>query len=115
MSVLGFNAAFTKQPSEQITIRANFTDVASTLVITGYSLNNCEVKIYDNTGGDTGNNMIQGSPTVDSNNSAVLVCIKAGNDGANYYGRFRTTWSANNEINQTIERDLLIKIRSQGY
>lgn len=115
MAVLGFNAAFTKQPNEQITLKANFADVASSLVVSGYALNACNFAIFDNTGADTGNNMIAGGPTVDSNNSAVLVSIKSGNDGKDYYARFRTTWSKNNDTDNIIERDALIQIRQRGY
>ncbi len=114
MSVLGFNAAFEKQPSEQITVKANFADVASSLVVSGYSMNNCELKIFDSAGTDSSNNMIQGNATVDANNSWVFACIKAGNDGQNYYARYKTGWTKASEPDQLIERDLLIEVREKG-
>ena len=114
MSVLGFNTAFEKQPSEQITVKASFNDVADSLVVAGYGLNNCTVTVYDFAGADKSNNMISGNATVDSNNSAVLVTIKAGSDGQNYYAKFLSTWSMNGEPEQIIERDLQIQVREKG-
>ncbi len=115
MSVLGFNAALTKQPSEQITVKANFTDVASSLVLSGYALNNCTVAVRSQSGANENNNMIEGNPTVDGNNYSVLVCFKAGNDGQNYYAEFKTTWTKTSQPDQKIERDLLIKVQEQGF
>jgi hypothetical protein len=114
MSVLGFNAAFEKQPSEQLTIRANFTDVAASLAVTGYGLNAVELKIFDEVGTDQSNNMVQGSPTVDGNNYAILATFKAGADGNNYFARFKTTWTKSAQPDQTLERDLLIQVREKG-
>jgi hypothetical protein len=115
MSILGFNAAFEKQPSEQLTIRANFTDLAASLAVTGYSLNAVELKIFDESGADQSNNMVQGSPTVDGNNYAILATVKAGIDGNNYFARFMTTWIKSTQPDQTLERDLLIQIRQKGF
>jgi hypothetical protein len=115
MSVLGFNAALSKQPGEQITVKADFNNVAASLVVSGYVLNNATVTIYDSVGVSTGNNMIQGAITADSNNKAVLVCIKSGSDGQDYYGKFATIWTKNAEPDQIIERDLLIKVRQEGF
>jgi hypothetical protein len=115
MSVLGFNAALTKQPGEQVTIKADFNNVAASLVVSGYALNNAAVTIYDSTGVSTGNNMIQGTITADANNKAVLLTIKSGSDGKDYYGKFATTWTKNAEPDQIIERDLLIKVRQEGF
>lgn len=114
-AALGFNAAFAKQPSEQITIKANFNDVAQSLVVNGYGLNKVELKIFDSAGADTGNNMILGNPRLDGNNHSVFTVIKAGSDGQNYYARFKTTWTNEGQPDQIIERDLLIRIREKGY
>ncbi len=115
MSVLGFNAAMEKQPSEQLTVKANFADVAANLAEGGYSLASCNVAVFDNTGADESNNMIEGTPTVNSNNSWVFACFKGGSDGKNYVARFRTVFSKNGQPNQTPERDLLIKVREEGF
>jgi len=115
MSVLGFNAAFAKQPGEQITIKASFNEVASSLVVAGYSLNNCDLTIYDSAGASVNNNMISGNATVDGNNSDIFVKIVAGSDGQNYYAKFKTGWTCNAEPDQIIERDLLIQVREKGY
>jgi hypothetical protein len=115
MSVLGFNAALEKQPSEQITVRANFTDVAGNLAESGYGLNQCDITIWDNAGANQTGNMIQGTPTIDSNNFWVYACIKGGSDGKNYYARFKTTWTKSLQPNQVIERDLLIEVKEQGF
>ena len=37
MNILGFNAALQKQPSEQLTIKANFLDVSQGLPVSGYA------------------------------------------------------------------------------
>jgi len=115
MSVLGFNAALEKQPSEQITIKTNFTDVASNLTVSGYALNSCDVAVFDQTGANESGNMIQGSPTVDANNSDVFTCFKAGVDGKNYYARFKATWTKSLQPDQIIERDLQIEVRQKGF
>ncbi len=115
MSVLGFNAALAKQPSEQMTIRANFATVGNALAVSGYALNSCELKVFDLTGADTGNNMMEGNATIDGNNSWVLATFKAGNDGQNYYARFKTTWTKGGQPNQILERDLMIEVKQQGF
>lgn len=115
MSVLGFNAALEKQPSEQLTVKANFTDVASGLVVSGYALNACNVAVYDQAGANQTGNMLQGSPTLDANNYCVFACFKAGNDGENYYAQFKTTWIKTAQPDQKIERDLSIQVREKGF
>lgn len=115
MSILGFNAALQKQPSEVLTIKANFFDVSQGLPVSGYALNAAEIKVFDSTGADTGNNMIQGTPTLDGNNYAIFPTFKAGNDGQNYYARFKTTWSKDGQPDQVIERDLLIEVKQIGF
>lgn len=115
MSILGFNAALEKQPSEQITTKANFTEVATGLVVSGYALNTCDLVVFDQAGGNQTGNMVEGSATVDANNYCVFVCFKAGNDGQNYYARYKTTWSKNTQPDQKIERDLLITVREKGF
>jgi hypothetical protein len=115
MSVLGFNAALEKQPSEQLTVKANFSDVATGLVVSGYALNECNVTVFDQSGANQNNNMIQGSPTLDGNNNCVFVCFKAGNDGENYFAQFKLTWTKSTQPDQKIERDLLIQVRQKGF
>lgn len=115
MSVLGFNAALEKQPSEQITVKGNFADVASNLAVSGYSMNGCDVTVYDQVGANQNNNMVQGTPTVDGNNNLVFACFKGGTDGKNYYARFKATWSKNQQPDQIIERDLEIRVRQKGF
>jgi hypothetical protein len=115
MSVLGFNAALEKQPWEQITVKANFNDVASSLVVSGYALNNCTVAVKDRAGANQDNNMIEGSPTLDANNQCIFVCFKGGNDGQNYYAQFQTYWAKNSQPDQKIERDLLIQVQEKGF
>jgi hypothetical protein len=115
MNVLGFNAALEKQPDEQLTIKANFVDVSQGLVISGYVFNACDVIVFDQSGTNQTGNMVQGSPTLDGNNYWVFPCFKGGNDGENYYARFRTTWIKAGQPDQKIERDLLIKVRQKGW
>jgi hypothetical protein len=115
MSVLGFNASLKKQPSEQLTIMANFYDVSQGLPVSGYALNDAEIKVFDSTGADTGSNIISGSPTLDGNNYAIFPTFKAGNDGQNYYARFKTTWTKDGQPDQVIERDLLIEVKQVGF
>lgn len=114
MSVLGFNAALEKQPSEQITVKASFNNVAAGLAVSGYALNNCEVVAFDHTGNNETATLINGSPTVDSNNNCVFVCFKAGNDGQDYFARFKATWTKTLQPDQIIERDLKIEVRQKG-
>lgn len=115
MSVLGFNAALEKQPSEQITVKGNFADVAGNLASSGYAMNACEVAVFDHVGANESNNMISGNATLDANNSLVFVCFKGGTDGKNYYARFKATWSKNSQPDQVIERDLLIQVKQKGF
>lgn len=115
MTVLGFNAAFEKQPAEILSGRMDFSDVAENLAQDGYALNACDLVVYDNSGNNTGNNMISAGPTLDANNSYVYVTFKAGNDGNDYYARFRTTWAKNGQPDQLIERDLKIEVRQKGF
>lgn len=115
MSVLGFNSALEKQPSEQVTVKANFTDISTNLVVSGYNMNNCEVSVFDHTGANQSNNMVQGTPTLDANNYAVFACFKGGSDGQNYYARFNTTWVKGGQPDQKIERDLLIEVKEKGF
>lgn len=115
MSALGFNAALEKQPSEQLTIRANFYAVAGNLAISGYGLNACELLVYDESGGNATGNMVLGSLTIDANNYCVLATLKAGNDGQNYFARYRTTWTKTAQPDQIIEKDLKIEVKQKGF
>ena len=115
MGVLGFNAAFEKQPAEQLTVRSNFYAVAGNLAIAGYALNACDLVVFDESGGNATGNMVQGSLTIDANNYCVLATFKAGNDGQNYFARYRTTWTKTAQPDQIIERDLRIEVKQKGF
>lgn len=115
MAVLNFDEAWEKQPSEQKTIRAEFAQVLSKLVVSGYVLNSAEVKIFDSTGTDVTATMISGTPTIDAVNSYVYVTLKNGTDGADYTVRFKTTWTKATQPDQTDEKDLLIMVRQRGF
>jgi len=115
MPVASFDKDFEKQPSEQKTIRAEFSDVAEKLIISGYELNAVEVKVYDSTGTDVTVSMVEGAPSIDAVNYYVFVTIKNGTNGTNYYARFKTTWIKAGQPNQTDEKDLLIQVRQMGF
>ncbi len=115
MGVLGFNNYFEKQPSEIVSIRAEFADLASALAQNGYNMSNCDLAIFDAVGNNTGNTLISAGPTVDANNSYVYATIRAGTDGNDYYARFKTTWSKSGQPDQLIERDLKISVRQKGF
>ena len=115
MSVLNFDRAFEKQSSEQKTIRAEFADVASKLVVSGYALNAAEVKAFDSSAAEVTATLVEGTPTVDGANKYVFVTIKNGTDGKDYTLRFKTTWTKADQPNQTLEHDLLIQVRQRGF
>ena len=115
MSVLGFNSALEKQPSEVLTIKAGFSDVVENLAQSGYSMNAVELVVFDGVGSNASNNMVSGTPTVDANNHCVFATIINGNDGQDYYARFKTTWIKASQPNQVIERDLKIEVRQKGF
>ena len=115
MPIASFDKAFEKQPSEQLTIRAEFADIYANLVVNGYTLSAVEVKVFDTTGTDVSSSMVQGTPSIDAVNYYVFVIFKAGEDGKDYYARFRTTWTKAGQPDQIIEDDLLIQVRQVGY
>jgi hypothetical protein len=115
LAILDFDGSYEKQPSEQKTIRADFSQVCSNLVVSGYVLTTAEVKVFDSTGTDLSATMIQGAPTVDAVNNWVFVTLKNGADLTNYTARFKTTWTKAGQPDQTDEKDLLIQVRQRGF
>jgi hypothetical protein len=112
--ILGFDRAFEKQPSEQKTIRAEFADVASNLVVSGYAMSAAEVKLFDDVGTEVTLTMVEGAHSIDAVNHYVYVTIKAGTHGKNYIARFKTTWTKADQPNQVDEKDLLIQVKQKG-
>jgi hypothetical protein len=115
LAILDFDGSYEKQPSEQKTIRADFSQVCSALVVAGYTLSSAEVKVFDVTGTDVTATMIQGVPTVDAVNNWVFVTLKNGTDATNYTARFKTTWTKAGQPDQVDEKDLLIQVRQRGF
>jgi len=115
MTIAGFDKSFEKQPSEQLTIRAEFADVASKLIVSGYAFSAAEVKVFDSTGTDVTTSMVEGTPSLDAVNYYVFVTIKNGTNGTDYYARFKTTWTKGGQPDQIIEKDLLIQVRQMGF
>jgi hypothetical protein len=115
MSVLGFNSALEKQPSEILSIRTEWADVADSLVQTGYEMNAVDLVVFGEDGSNKTTSMLSGSATVDANNNYIFATIINGNDGSNYYARFKTTWIKATQPNQVIERDLKIEVRQKGF
>jgi hypothetical protein len=114
MSVAGFDRSFGKQPSEQLTIRAEFADVYANLVVSGYTFSAVEVKVFDTIGTDVTTSMVEGTPTIDAVNYYVFVTFKAGENGKDYYARFKTTWTKATQPDQKPEKDLLVHVRQVG-
>jgi hypothetical protein len=113
--ILDFDKAYEKQPSEQKTIRLELAEVASSLIVSGYALNAAEIKIFDSTGEDASDDMVEGEPTLDATNYYVYVFLKNGEDQADYFLRLKTTWTKDAQPDQKDERDLLIKVRAKGF
>jgi len=115
MAIASFDRAFEKQPSEQLTIRAEFATILSNLVISGYVLSAVEVKVFDTTGTDVTTSMVEGTPTIDAVNNYVFVTLKNGTDGKDYFARFKTTWTKGGQPDQIDEKDLLIQVKQMGF
>lgn len=115
MPVASFNKSFEKQPSEQLTIRAEFADIYANLVVSGYTFSAVDIKVYDTAGTDVTTSMVEGTPSIDAVNYYIFVTFKAGEDGKNYYARFKTTWTKGGQPDQTDEKDLLIQVRQMGF
>jgi hypothetical protein len=115
MTILGFNNALAKQPSEILSIRTEWADVASSLVQSGYAMNAVELVVFDGAGNNATGDMVSGSPSIDANNHYVLATIKNGTDGKDYFARFKTTWFKTSQPDQIIERDLKIEVRQKGF
>jgi len=115
MTILGFNNALEKQPSEILSIRTEFANVASSLVQSGYSMNSVDLVVFDPAGNNATSAMVSGSPSIDANNYYVFVTIKNGDDGKDYFARFKTTWIKTSQPDQIIERDLKIEVRQKGF
>lgn len=115
MSVLGFNNYFEKQPSETLSIKTEWDEVAEALASNNYAIGNCELVVFDGAGGNKTSDLVSGVPTIDANNHLVYATFRAGLDGQDYNARFKTTWSLNGQPDQTLERDLKIEVRQKGY
>jgi hypothetical protein len=115
MSVLGFNSALEKQPSEVLSIRTEWADVADSLIQSGYTIDSVELSVFDISGSNKTSDMLSGSPTIDSNNHYIFPTFKNGTDGNDYFGRFKPTWKKTGQPDQVIERDLLIIVRQKGF
>jgi hypothetical protein len=113
--ILNFDKAFLKQPSEQKTIRIELSEVAENLVVSGYTLNAAEAKVFDSAGTDKTTNMVESTLTIDATNNYVFVTLKDGADGSNYTLRLRTIWTKTAQPDQKDEKDLLIQVREKGY
>lgn len=115
MSILSFDKSFEKQPSEQLTIRAEFAQLYSSLTISGYALSSVDLKIFDSTGADKTTDMLLGTPTIDETNYYIFATLQDGTDGMDYYARFKTTWTKAGQPDQKPESDLLIQVRQKGF
>jgi hypothetical protein len=112
---LDFEKTYLKQPSEQKTIRIELSEVAENLVVSGYTLNAAEAKIFDSTGTDKTTDMVESTLTIDAVNKYVFVTLKNGVDGSDYTLRLKTTWGKVAQPDQIDEKDLLIQVRQKGY
>jgi hypothetical protein len=115
MTILGFNNALRKQPSEILSIRTEWADVAASLILSGYVINAVDLTVLDGAGNNSTSAMVSGSATIDANNHYVSATIKNGSDGKDYFARFKTTWTKSTQPDQIVERDLMIEVREKGF
>ena len=115
MPILGFNNSLNKQPSEILSIRTEWADVAASLILSGYVINAVDLTVLDGSGNNSTASMVSGSASIDAGNHYVLATIKNGADGRDYFARFKTTWTKTAQTDQIIERDLKIEVRQKGF
>ncbi len=103
---------YLKQPWEQRTLRFNWAEDCQPLIDNDYAFSTLEFKVYNSSSVDVSSTMIQGTPFRVGN--YVYATIKAGTDGADYYGRGRMTLTKTGSENEKIEFDILIQVREKG-
>jgi len=104
---------YLKQPSEQETIKIDWSERANALVVAGYTISAIEVKVFDSGGGqDVTASMVNGSPSYSGTD--IFVTLKNGTDGSDYSARIRVTFSKTSYPDQIQEEDLRIMVRQVG-
>jgi len=103
---------YRKQPSEQETLKIAWTRNISSLVVSGYVIYSIDVKIFDSSGTDKSDTMIYGTPSFSG--EYVYVTVKGGEDGKDYWVRFKVTLTKSGEPNQIQEEDLRVEVRQWG-
>lgn len=104
---------YCKQPFEVETIKIDWHSRINTIGVSGYAISTVAIEIFDSKGQDKTTNMLEGS--VLYSGTDILLTIKDGMDGEDYFARIRVTLTKAGYVTLYQEEDLVINVRQRGF
>ena len=113
--------SYVKQPSEQETIKIDWSKRAASLVVSGYAISTVTVAIYDSAGVDVSDDEL-GPPIVvgllkdipSFLGTDLFFTVKAGESGQDYDAKITVTLTKGGYVDQIQEEDLKIVVREKS-